>query len=117
MSFICLSVPGTRDSSYRTRDSSSKTQFRTQFRTRFELRNARFELRNARFEDAKVGRVGSLVVLFVASARAMHQCMDEFNEQDLANMAWAFATAGGSDELLFAALARAVRRRLGEFKV
>ncbi len=46
-------------------------------------------------------------MLFVALASAAKQCMDEFNAYDLANMTWAFATAGRSDELLFAALVKA----------
>ena len=37
--------------------------------------------------------------------------------QDLANTAWAFATASQSDAQLFAALARAAERRLGDFNV
>ena len=41
--------------------------------------------------------------------------MGDFNAQDLANIAWAFATACQSDALLFAALARAAERRADEF--
>ena len=41
--------------------------------------------------------------------------MDEFKAQDLANTAWAFATADHSDSQLFAWLARAAERRMGEF--
>ena len=43
------------------------------------------------------------------------QRLDKFSAQNLANMAWAFATADRSDALLFALLVRAVERRLGEF--
>ena len=39
----------------------------------------------------------------------------ELDALNLANVAWAFATADRSDALLFAALARAAERRLGEF--
>ena len=35
--------------------------------------------------------------------------------QDFANTAWAFATANHQDEMLFAALARAVEQQLSEF--
>ncbi len=37
-----------------------------------------------------------------------------YNEQALANTAWAFTTVGRSDVLLFVTLARAAERRLGE---
>ena len=40
--------------------------------------------------------------------------MGEFNAQELANMAWAFATGNYGDEKVFAALARAAERRLSE---
>ena len=42
--------------------------------------------------------------------------MDAFNAQNLANMAWAFATAVQSDVKLFAASARVVERRIVDFK-
>ena len=42
--------------------------------------------------------------------------MGEFNAQELANTAWAFATADQSDVLLFAALVRAALwRHVGKF--
>ena len=41
----------------------------------------------------------------------------EFNAQDLANTAWAFATVGSSDEKLFVALASTAERRVSEFDV
>ena len=41
--------------------------------------------------------------------------MSEFNAQQLANTAWAFATASQSDETLFAALSRAAEQRVSEF--
>ena len=40
------------------------------------------------------------------------QCIGDFGTQSLANTAWAFATAGRSDALLFAACATAAERRL-----
>ena len=55
--------------------------------------------------------------LFTASARAAEQRMSEFNAQELANTAWAFATANHRDEKPFTALAIAVERRLSEFDV
>ena len=42
--------------------------------------------------------------------------MDEFKPQNLANTAWAFATAKQLDAHLFSALARMAERRVGEFK-
>jgi len=41
--------------------------------------------------------------------------LDQFNAQELANTAWAFATVGQQDEQLFQALARMAERRLDEF--
>ena len=43
--------------------------------------------------------------------------MGDFKAQNLANTAWAFATAGQNDALLFAALATAAERRMGNFNV
>ena len=43
--------------------------------------------------------------------------MSEFNAQDLANTAWAFATVKQSDEKLFQALASAAERRVNELKM
>ena len=50
--------------------------------------------------------------LFRASAKAAHQCVDDFGVEvlDLAKTAWAFAKAGQSDALLFRALARVEER-------
>ena len=47
-------------------------------------------------------------------ARAAERRLSEFNAQELANTAWAFATARDREEKLFAALARAAERRLSE---
>ena len=44
------------------------------------------------------------------------RCLDKFNVQGLANMAWAFATVGQKDEQLFKALARMDDRRLEKFR-
>ena len=41
--------------------------------------------------------------------------MDKFNAQNVANTAWAFATAGESDALVFTTLARAAERHMGDF--
>ena len=48
-------------------------------------------------------------------ARAGEQWLSEFNAQNVANSAWALATANHQDEELFAALARAADRRLSDF--
>ena len=42
--------------------------------------------------------------------------MSDFNPQDLANTAWAFATLRQLDALLFTALARAAERRVNDLK-
>ena len=52
--------------------------------------------------------------LFTALRRAAGQRVREFESQELANAAWAFATADRSDGLLFAALSRAVGPRTGK---
>ena len=43
--------------------------------------------------------------------------LGDFKVQELANAAWAFATASQQDAQLFAALARAAELHLGDFKV
>ena len=48
-------------------------------------------------------------------ARAAERRVGDFNAQGLANTAWAFATAGQSDALLFMTLARAAEQRMGDF--
>ncbi len=42
--------------------------------------------------------------------------MSEFQPQDLANTAWAFATVNHRDEKIFITLARAAERHVSEFK-
>ena len=54
--------------------------------------------------------------LFKALAKMAERRLDQFNTQDLANTAWAFATVGQQDEHLFEALARMAEQRLDEFK-
>ena len=53
--------------------------------------------------------------LFAALARAAERRLSDFNPQNVANTAWAFATVNYRDEQLFAALAIAAERRLSEF--
>ena len=53
--------------------------------------------------------------LFRALARASEQCVGDFNTQNLANTAWAVATAGRLDAQLFTVLAREAERLLGDF--
>ena len=53
--------------------------------------------------------------MFCALARAAEWHVSNFNAQELANTAWAFATAGQLHAQLFAVLARAAQRRLIEF--
>ena len=49
--------------------------------------------------------------------RAAELHLGDFNMQDLANTAWAFATASHSDAHPFAVLARAAEQRLGDVTV
>ena len=53
--------------------------------------------------------------LFTALADAAEWRMRDFNSQNLANTAWAFAT-GHEDQHLFTALADAAERRMRNFK-
>ena len=41
--------------------------------------------------------------------------MEDFNSQELANTAWAFATVSRKDERLFTTLAAAAERRMRDF--
>ena len=56
-----------------------------------------------------------LRILVAALARAAERRISDFNPQNAANTAWAFATVKYRDDKLFAALARAEERRLSEF--
>ena len=56
-------------------------------------------------------------MLFAALATVADHHVDDFNMQELANTAWAFATAGQNDALLFAALATAAERWMADFNV
>ncbi|MEC7216227.1 MAG: hypothetical protein VXW26_17590, partial [SAR324 cluster bacterium] len=51
----------------------------------------------------------------MALAAAAERRMRDFNSQDLANTAWAFATVGCEDELLFSTLAAAADQRMRDF--
>ena len=55
--------------------------------------------------------------LFQALAKMAERRLDQFNAQELANTAWAYATVGQKDEQLFDALARMAERRLEQFNV
>ena len=55
-------------------------------------------------------------MLFMLLAREAERRLDDFNPQDLANAAWAFATLGHMDAQLLTALAREAERRPGDFK-
>ena len=52
-----------------------------------------------------------------ALARTDEWRLDDLNVRELANTAWAFATANQSDTQLFAALARTAEWRLADFNV
>ena len=56
-----------------------------------------------------------LNILSAALVKAASRLMCDFSSQELANTAWAFATAGQNDASLFAALAKAAEQRLGDF--
>ena len=62
-----------------------------------------------------VGFTSSLCELFEAIAKVAKQRLDQFNGQDFASTAWAFATVGQKDDQLFKALARMAERRLDQF--
>ena len=47
--------------------------------------------------------------------RAAERCTCDFDAQNLANTAWAFAIVSQRDSQLFVGLARTVRRRIGHF--
>ena len=68
---------------------------------------------------AQNGRdTGKLIgTILAAVATAAEQHMNDFNLQNIANTAWAFATAGQNDASLFAALATAAKPRMGELKL
>ena len=53
--------------------------------------------------------------MFAALATAAERRMSDFNSQDLANVAWAFAPAGRNDASLFAAVAIATEQCMGSF--
>ena len=55
--------------------------------------------------------------LFAVLARTAELRLLDFNVQEIANTAWAFATASQSDALLFAVLARAGEQRLVDFNM
>ena len=59
---------------------------------------------------ARCGRSGMLRILVAALATAAKRRLSDFNPQDVANTAWAFATVNYRDEKLFAALARVAER-------
>ena len=73
-------------------------------------------LANVAYGAACCGRSGVLSLLFAALARVSERRLSEFDPQNVANTAWAFATTNHRDEKLFRALARAAEWRLSEFK-
>ena len=54
--------------------------------------------------------------LFAVLARAAERRVSKFNAQDIANIAWAFATLDYLDEKSFTALASEAQLRTIEFK-
>ena len=69
-------------------------------------------LANMALGAARCGRSGMPGILVAALATATERRLTLFNPQNVANTAWAFATANSRDEKLFAALARAAERLL-----
>ena len=63
----------------------------------------------------RVWAVGPDGRLCAALARGAEQRAGEFNAQDIANTACAFAKLDQLDDGLFAALARGAEQRMGEF--
>ena len=65
--------------------------------------------------SSKGKRIG---LLFMVLARAaVKQHIRDFNSQDLANTAWAFATVGHKEDQLFTALAAAAEQRMRDFNM
>ena len=54
------------------------------------------------------------VRLFAALAKEAERRVVDFNPQELANTAWAFATLGQADAQLSTTLAREAERRVGD---
>ena len=80
------------------------------------LRSSTFAvLANVAHGAARICQDDLQVMVFTALATAAERHVDDFNAQELANTAWAFATASHVDAELFTALARAVQQRLGDF--
>ena len=53
--------------------------------------------------------------LLKAVAKMAERRLDQFNAQELANTAWAFATVGQQDEQLFTTSAKMAGQRLDQF--
>ena len=63
-----------------------------------------------------IGKDSSMVPGRVQHAvQAAELCVGDFDAQELANTAWAFAIASQSDALLFAMLAKAAKLCVGDF--
>ena len=71
-------------------------------------------LANIAYGAASSNKGKHMGALFMALGRAVlaEQRMRDFNSQDIANTAWAFATVGHKDERLFSTLAAAAEQRL-----
>ena len=59
--------------------------------------------------------MGALFTALARAAAAEEQRMRNFNSQELANTAWAFATVGHNAEWLFSTLSAAAEQRMREF--
>ena len=73
------------------------------------------QLANIASGAAHSSRRPILGTLFKVLAKATERRVCNFNTQNLANTAWAFATASQSDALLFEALAKAAERCVCNF--
>jgi 2-polyprenyl-6-methoxyphenol hydroxylase-like FAD-dependent oxidoreductase len=74
------------------------------------------ELANIAHGVAKCGRGSTMSALMSVLGGAIMGRLGECKEQELANVAWAFAKAGQTDDALFTALARVAERCLLNFK-
>ena len=72
-------------------------------------------LANIAYGAAHCGTVKRSGALFTALARAAEKRVGEFVVQNIANTAWAFATADRLDASVFTALARAAEWRMCDF--
>eukprot|EP00746_Dinoflagellata_sp_MGD_P142098 gnl/MRDRNA2_/MRDRNA2_75103_c0_seq2.p2 gnl/MRDRNA2_/MRDRNA2_75103_c0~~gnl/MRDRNA2_/MRDRNA2_75103_c0_seq2.p2 ORF type:complete len:139 (+),score=25.34 gnl/MRDRNA2_/MRDRNA2_75103_c0_seq2:59-418(+) len=73
------------------------------------------QLANIAYRAACCGRGKWMGPLFAGSTEMVKQCVDNLNPHELAETAWAFATARNVDVQLFVLLAKAAEHCMGDF--